>query len=137
MTATLDNTGTVLWGQIDHVASSVREHLDRHPHLSVGTLGVYSANLGQGRVEVYVSAPDQPQACARLLAWVDTLDHATLVLRYCDDNPQARAYTHLADGTPVTVIAPLDPTELHGITADRTGDWVLHWLRMHASEATA
>ncbi|GAA3019770.1 hypothetical protein [Actinokineospora globicatena] len=134
MTATLETTVTVSWGQIDHAAASVRAHTDRHRQLVVGSLGVHAAGESPGRVEVFVPAPDQPKACAGLLAWMDTLDHATLVLRYCDDDPQARAYAQLSDGTPITVVAPLDPTRLHGVESDRTGEWVLHWLRWQAVE---
>ncbi|MBM7774147.1 hypothetical protein JOD54_004351 [Actinokineospora baliensis] len=100
----------------------------------VGSLGVHAAGEGPGRVEVFVPAPDQPQACAELLGWLDTLDHATLVLCYSEDDPQARAYAHLSDGTAITVIAPLDPMRLHGVGSDRTGEWVLHWLRWQAAE---
>ncbi|SER84925.1 hypothetical protein [Actinokineospora terrae] len=137
MTATLDTTVTVSWGQIDHAATAVRQHMDRHTRLRVGSLGVHASGQGQGRVEVFVPAPDQPLACASLLAWLDTLDHATLVLRYCDDDPQARAYAYLSDGTPITVIAPLDQTRLYGVESDKTGEWVLHWLRLQAVDAAA
>ncbi|MBM7771889.1 hypothetical protein JOD54_002093 [Actinokineospora baliensis] len=134
MTATLETTITVPWGQIDHATTAVRRHMDSHPHLPLGSLGVHAAGESPGRVEVFVPAPDQPQACANLLAWLDTLDHATLVLRFCDDDPQARAYTSLPDGTPITVIAPLDPTQMHGVDSDRTGERVVHWLRWQALE---
>ncbi|WP_026424993.1 hypothetical protein [Actinokineospora inagensis] len=136
MTTTLEPTGAAAWTSLDRAVSAVREHLARNPDLSVGAVGVLTGKGGPGRVEVYVSAVEQQASCARLLAWLDTLSPASLILHYSDDDPQAQAHAELPDGTRITVYAPLEPTRLYGTTGDKTGDWVLQWLRWQAVAAS-
>ncbi|WP_026425699.1 hypothetical protein [Actinokineospora inagensis] len=120
------------WASLDRATSAVREHLAHHPDLSVGAVGVLAGRDRPARVEIYVSAVEQPASCVRLLAWLDTLGPASLILHYSDDDPQAQAYAELPDGTPITVYAPLEPSRLYGTDDDKTGDWVLQWLRWQA-----
>ncbi|WP_026423933.1 hypothetical protein [Actinokineospora inagensis] len=134
MTSTLDATNTIAWASLDEAISALRTHVARHPALPLANVSVRAGGSGHGRVEVCMPSTDQPTSCAALLVWLDTLTSASLILHHCDDNPQAHAYAELADGTPIMAIAPLDPTLLHGITGDRSGDRVLHWLRWQATE---
>ncbi|GAA2963305.1 hypothetical protein GCM10010483_03050 [Actinokineospora diospyrosa] len=89
-------------------------------------------------MEIYVSGP-RAEACSRLLAWFETLARASLCLQFEDDphQPKVMLFGRLHDGTPAVVVAPLAEDDVVGITRDRIGEWVLHWLRMQAVDVAA
>ncbi|WP_026421405.1 hypothetical protein [Actinokineospora inagensis] len=124
-------TTATLWGELARLGDSVREHTERHPALHVASVDLFTTGRGRGRAEIYVSGP-RPVACARLLAWWETLAQSSLCLR--EDPTQARAllFGKLWDGTIALVAAPLAEQDTAGIGGERTGEWVLHWLRMQA-----
>ncbi|GAA2960978.1 hypothetical protein [Actinokineospora diospyrosa] len=128
MTTTLD-TRTDLWGELTRLVGSVREHLDRHTTLQVGSVDVSATGTGAGHVEVYVSG-ERAQACARLLRWRDSLSRSSLCLEV--GTPRALVFGRLHDGTTAVVAAPLAEEDVLGVRQERTGEWVLHWLRMQA-----
>ncbi|WP_253885519.1 hypothetical protein [Actinokineospora diospyrosa] len=117
---------------------SARAHLDSHPALDVASIDISATAIAPGRLEVHVSG-SRPVASARVLDWLDTLTNTSLFLQVeaNPEQPKAMVFGRLPDGTPATVIAPLAEDDVVGITRDRIGDWVLHWLRMQAVDVAA
>ncbi|GAA3036786.1 hypothetical protein [Actinokineospora globicatena] len=132
MTTVLD-TRTGLWSELTRLVGSVRDHVDRHPTLWIGSVDVFATEVGAGRAEVYVSG-QRARACARLLEWRDSLKRASLCLEVEDNpmQPRALVFGQLHDSTTAMVAAPLAEEDVRGVSRDRTGEWVLHWLRMQA-----
>ncbi|GLZ42829.1 hypothetical protein [Actinokineospora sp. NBRC 105648] len=131
MPTTLD-ARPFLWGELTRLSEAAHAHLERHPSLSVASLDLFATGIGPGRVEIYV-AGELGQACGHLLAWRNTLTHTSVCLVPSEEQPKAMLFGQLADDTSITVVAPLDGDTITGDATARTGDWELHWLRMHAS----
>ncbi|PPK62574.1 hypothetical protein CLV40_13436 [Actinokineospora auranticolor] len=123
-----------VWDTMTDMIASARDHLARYPALSIGSVGVSATDLGPRQVEVYVPTGAHAEVCAHLLAWWDSLDDTSLLLKVGDDPEDARVllYGRLVDGIAITVVGLVEEDALDGVLDDQFGEWVLHWLREHA-----
>ncbi|MBM7769939.1 hypothetical protein JOD54_000143 [Actinokineospora baliensis] len=125
------DTPTPLWDELTRLNHAVRHHLHWHTELTVSSVALFSTNCPSSRVEIHVPG-DRAEACARVLAWRESLLDTTVHLEVGQE-PKVSVYGRFFDGTAVAVTAPLSAEDVDDLDTHQLGDTVFAWLQTHAA----